>query len=353
MASIGISSSPLPPPLASSSSSSSNKLPSHLGFVGLGVMGFAMFCNLARKVPAGSTVHFYDVNPDSMERAAREPGLVAQLDRCSCAREVAEKSEVLISMVPQGKHVRAVYLDPENGVLAATDLSGKILLDSSTIDTTTSLLVGEETRKRHGGGGAAAAAAATFYDAPVSGGSLGARNATITFMVGCAESDPNMPLLRELFGLMGRNTFACGGPSLGLVAKLCNNYLSFATTLANAEMFNLAIRSGMDPGILRDILKTSSGGNRNAQVENPVPGLNPDAPASNGYRPGFAIEYVKKDIELAMDACDRVGAKVCMGRSIRDAYLAASLHEGNAGMDSKIVYRWMGGEEDWKGKLGL
>lgn len=253
--------------------------------------------------------------------------------------------DILVSMVPEGKHVRAVYLDPENGVLAAKDLSGKILLDSSTIDTTTSLEVGEETSKGH--------PTANFYDAPVSGGSLGAKNATITFMVGCAESDSNMALLRELFSLMGRNTFPCGGPSLGLVAKLCNNYLSFTTTLGNAEMFNLAIKSGMDPRILQDILKTSSGGNRNAQVENPVPGLSPNAPASNGYKPGFIIEYVKKDIELAMDACERVGAKVCMGQSIRDAYYEASQQEGNAGMDSKIVYRWMGGEEDWRGKLGL
>lgn len=73
-------------------SDTTSKLPSHLGFVGLGIMGFPMFCNLASKIPASSTVHFYDVNPDSMERALKEPGLVAKLDRCSSAREVAEKS---------------------------------------------------------------------------------------------------------------------------------------------------------------------------------------------------------------------------------------------------------------------
>ncbi|KAK6371513.1 hypothetical protein LTS17_008763 [Exophiala oligosperma] len=330
---------------ASPSSSSSSLLPPHLGFVGLGIMGFPMFCNLAGKIPSTSTVHFYDVNPESMERALREPGLVAKLDRCSSAKGVAEKSDILISMVPEGKHVREVYLNPKSGVLSATNLSDKILLDSSTIDTTTSLSVGEETSKRH--------PTAKFYDAPVSGGSLGAKNGTITFMVGCSETDTNMGLLRELFSLMGRNTFACGGPSLGLVAKLCNNYLSFTTTLGNAEMFNLAIKSGMDPRILQEILKTSSGGNRNAQVENPVPGLSPNAPASNNYKPGFIIEYVKKDIELAMDACERVDAKLFMGPSIRDAYYEASKPPENSGMDSKIVYRWMGGEEDWKEKLGL
>jgi len=319
------------------------QLPSDLGFVGLGNMGFPMFSNLVSKLPPTTTVHFYDVNPDSVERGLKESGAVAKLDPCKSSREVAEKSDVFISMVPEGKHVRAVYLDSENGVLAANDLSGKILIDSSTIDTATSFEVGEETKKRH--------PRASFFDAPVSGGTAGAKKGSITFMIGCAESDPHLPLLKRLMSLMGHNIYTCGGPSLGLTAKFCNNYLSSSITLLNAEMFNFAIKSGMDPRTLQDILKTTTGCNRNAQWANPVPGLSPDAPSSKNYKPGFRIEYVKKDIGLAIAACERVGAKLCLGPTTWNSYVEAGQDPKCAGMDSKVIYRWIGGDEEWKEKF--
>lgn len=103
-------------------------------------------------------------------------------------------------------------------MLAASDLSGKILVDSSTIDTGTSLEVGEETKKRH--------PKAFFYDGPVSGGVSGAGAGTLTIMMGCPSTDPRLPLLTAVFLMMAGNVIACGAPSLGLVAKLCNNYLS-------------------------------------------------------------------------------------------------------------------------------
>jgi 3-hydroxyisobutyrate dehydrogenase len=251
--------------------------------------------------------------------------------------------DVFISMVPEGRHVRAVYLDPENGVLVANDLSGKILIDSSTIDTATSLEVGEETKKRH--------PRASFFDAPVSGGTAGAKKGSITFMIGCAESDPHLPLLKHLMSLMGHNIYTCGGPSLGLTAKFCNNYLSSSITLLNAEMFNFAIKSGMDPRTLQEILKTTTGCNRNAQWANPVPGLSPDAPSSKNYKPGFKIEYVKKDIGLAIAACERVGAKLCLGPTTWNSYVEAGQDPKCAGMDSKVIYRWIGGDEEWKEKF--
>ena len=246
----------------------------------------------------------------------------------------------MLSIVPEGKHVRAVYLTPETGVLAAKDLSGKILLDSSTIDTATSLEVGEETNARH--------PKALFYDAPVSGGTAGAKRGTITFMIGAGEADPHLPLLKALMSLMGHNVFTCGGPSLGLTAKFCNNYLSSSITLLNAEMFNFAIKAGMDPRVLQNILKTSTGCNRNQERANPVPGLSPEAPSSRGYTPGFKIEYVKKDIGLAIDACQRVGAKLCVGPHTWNAYVEAAKDPRCAGMDSKVIYRWIGGDEDWQ-----
>ncbi|KAH0840925.1 3-hydroxyisobutyrate dehydrogenase [Fonsecaea pedrosoi] len=329
--------------MASSSSSSDPQLPANIGFIGLGNMGFPMFSNLVSKLPATSTVHFYDVNPRSIEMGLNESGAVAKLDACGSSREVAEKSDLLLSIVPEGKHVRAVFLDPENGVLAAKDLSDKILIDSSTIDTATSLEVGEQTRTRH--------PKAHFFDAPVSGGTAGAKRGVITFMVGCTASDPHFPLLKTLMALMGKNIYACGGPSLGLTAKLCNNYLSSSITLLNAETFNLAIKSGMDPRTLQEILKTATGGNINAQNANPVPGLTPNSPASHDYALGFRIEYTCKDMALALDACDRVGAKLCIGQAVLDAFDHASKDPRCAGLDTKVVFRYLGGDEKWQDKF--
>lgn len=247
---------------------------------------------------------------------------------------------MVITIVPEGKHVHAVYLTPETGILAAKDLSDKILFDSSTIDTATSLEVGKQTKEQH--------PQAQFYDAPISGGMAGAKRGSITFMIGTQESDPNLPVLKTIMATMGHNVFTCGGPGLGLTAKFANNYLSSSITLLNSEMFNFAIKSGMDPRVLQKILAVSTGCNRNQERANPVPGLSPEAPSSRGYPPGFFIEYVKKDIGLAIDACKRVGAKLCLGPTTWNSYVEAAKDPRCAGKDSKVIYRWIGGDEEWQ-----
>ncbi len=121
-------------------------------------------------------------------------------------------------MVPEGSHVRAVYLDESSGALAG-DANGKILIDCSTIDTGTSLSVRDACAQKH--------PKASFYDAPVSGGVIGAEKGTLTFMLGCRQDDPNVQLLLRLLGLMGGNIFPCGGASLGLTAKVRSQQLAY------------------------------------------------------------------------------------------------------------------------------
>lgn len=184
-----------------------------------------------------------------------------------------------------GTHVRTVYLDSEVGLLAAKDTSGKLFIDCSTIDPATSLAVGK----------AVSASAPPdrihprFYDAPVSGGTAGASKAILTFMVGAALTDPNFPLLKEVFSYMGTSIHALGGPSLGLAAKLSNNYLSGMIALATAEAMNLGMRLGLDPKVLSDCFATSSGGSWVNSTVNPVPGVCPDAVTSQDYEGGFKV----------------------------------------------------------------
>lgn len=174
-------------------------------------------------------------------------------------------------MVPEGSHVRAVYLASDTGLLAGL-LAHKLLIDCSTIDTATSLSVASALRIAH--------PTASFYDAPVSGGVLGAIAGTMTIMLGISPSAPQLPRITALLSLMGGSIIPCGGPSLGLTAKLCNNYCSGLIAIATAEAFNIGIRSGMDPRVLQSVFRTSIAGSCINDKWNPVPGLCPEAPPS-------------------------------------------------------------------------
>ena len=242
-------------------------------------------------------------------------------------------------MVPEGSHVRSVYLTPETGVLAS-NLGSKILIDCSTIDTGTSLNVRDECAAKH--------PQARFYDAPVSGGVIGAEKATLTFMLGCKQDDENIDVLMSLLGLMGRNIFPCGGASLGLTAKLCNNYTSGLIAIVTAEAMNIGMASGMDPRVLANIFHTSTAQSSILDDWNPVPGLCPDAPASKGYQGGFRVQLMKKDFGLAVDTAKRVGVNLALGDEGLKVYEEASVDERCKDLDSRVVYRLLGGREDWR-----
>lgn len=198
-----------------------------------------------------------------------------------------------------GSHVRSVYLEPETGLLAAGHTSGKLFIDwwglsfthltcfifsiSSTIDPATSLAVGRAVTSSH------PSAPPRFYDAPVSGGTAGAEKAILTFMVGVSADDSDFPLLKRIFSYMGTSIHPMGGPSLGLAAKLSNNYLSGIIALATSEAMNLGMRLGLDPKVLSECFKTSSGGSWVNSTVNPVPGVCPNAVTSKGYEGGFKV----------------------------------------------------------------
>lgn len=153
--------------------------------------------------------------------------------------------EFIITIVPEGKHVRELY---ENGLLRAGSLEGKTFIDCSTIDLPTSKEFAQRVREL----------GATYYDAPVSGGTMGAEKGTLTFMIGIEEQDPNYPLVRVVCGMMGTNLYPCGGPTLGLASKLTNNYVSGLIAIATSEGMNLGMRLGLDPKVLSAVFSTST-----------------------------------------------------------------------------------------------
>lgn len=244
-------------------------------------------------------------------------------------------------MVPEGAHVRAAFLDETTGILAAAP-GQRVLMDCSTIDRETSLLIHEQVAHRH--------PASAFFDTPVSGGELGAQRATLTFMVGCAEDHPQWPYVRATVGLMGTHLIACGGPALGVTAKLTNNYCSALISLATAEAMNLGMRAGMDPRLIQRIFATSTAQSTMCDRFNPVPGVCPDAPSSHGYQGGFKVQLMYKDVGLAVQVAESVGARLLLGSAGLEAYSQASVDPKCRDLDSRVMYRFLGGDEEWETK---
>lgn len=242
-------------------------------------------------------------------------------------------------MLPEGKHVKAVYLG-ENGVLTG-DVEGKLLIDCSTIDTASFLEVKDALSKK--------TSTAHLYDAPVSGGVIGAKKGSISFFLGCAEEDTkDMNQITTILSLMGSKIIPCGGPSLGLAAKLSNNYLSGIIAIACSEAMDMGMRSGLDPRVLAKVYAAGTAQNTICDRFCPVPGVYPEAPSSHGYQDGFKVQLMKKDFSLALDMARRVGSNNVLGDAGLKTYEGASEDERCKDLDSRVVFRFLEGNENWE-----
>lgn len=170
---------------------------------------------------------------------------------------------------------------------------------------------------------------------------MGAEKGALSFMVGCA--DQLYPRVFEILKLMGKEDgiFHCGESGTGLKTKLLNNYLSSITTIATAETINIGIRGGLNAEKLNEVLNASSGMSFNSKINNPVPGLTPASPASNGYTPGFSIELCLGVLELAVKSGNDLGAKMVLGQPMLNAYREAAAKDIYKGKDAKIIYKWI------------
>ncbi len=216
-------------------------------FIGLGNMGAPMASNLLK---AGHKVTVFDLSDDAVSALKAEGASSA-----ATAHDAARGAECVITMLPAGQHVEAVYLGAE-GLLAALP-EGTLVIDSSTIAPETAKKVAAEASER----------SIRFLDAPVSGGVGGAKAGTLTFICGGAEADyaAAQPILQD----MGKNIFHAGEHGSGQVAKICNNMLLAILMAGTSEALALGVKNGLDPAVLSEIMKQSSGGNWALNVYNP------------------------------------------------------------------------------------
>ena len=274
-----------------------------IGFIGLGNMGGPMAANLAA---AGHEVTGFDTADVS----------IAGVTAASSAAQVADRADVVITMLPNGAILRAVAAE----VIPAMK-SGAVLLDCSTVDVDSARAVAAD----------AQAAGLSALDAPVSGGIAGAAGGTLTFMVGGNEA--GFSTAKELFDIMGQKAVHCGPSGNGQAAKICNNMILGVTMIATCEAFALADKLGLDRQAMFDVVSTSSGYSWTMNAYCPAPGIGPTSPSDNDYKPGFAAELMLKDLRLAQQAAQAADADTPMGEAAAQIYAQFVEEEDGMGRD--------------------
>ena len=290
-----------------------------IAFIGLGNMGGPMAHNLHK---AGHEVRAFDLSQPARDKLAADGVPIA-----SDAIAAVQGAEVVVSMLPASQHVEALFLgrDGQPGVLQSI-AKGALIIDSSTIAAATSQKVAK----------AAEAVGVAFIDAPVSGGTGGAIAGTLTFMVGGSEA--HLERARPLLEKMGANIFHAGAVGAGQTAKICNNMLLGILMAGTSEAIALGVANGLDPKVLSEIMRRSSGGNWALEKYNPMPGVMETAPASKGYAGGFGTDLMLKDLGLAQENAAAVKASTPLGGLARNLYAAHSL-AGHGALDFSSIIK--------------
>ena len=292
-------------------------------FIGLGNMGLPMAQNLVR---AGHAVTGFDLLPASVKQFADGGGLVSDDQAAAIGA-----ADIVITMLPASRHVLGAYLGNalgDAGILAQAR-PGTLLIDCSTISTEAARQVGRAAQDK----------GMPMLDAPVSGGTAGATNGTLTFMVGGEASA--LEAARPCLETMGKAIFHAGASGSGQTVKICNNMLLGILMIGTSEAIRLGVANGLDPKVVSDVMAKSSGRNWTLEVYNPCPGVAENVPAARGYTGGFGVDLMLKDLGLAVESALASGASVPLGALSRNLY---SLHSkaGSGALDFSSIYQMLG-----------
>jgi 3-hydroxyisobutyrate dehydrogenase len=284
-----------------------------IAFIGLGNMGGPMAANL---VKAGHKVVAFDLVAASRDQAKSDGATIAESAVAS-----VKGADTVVTMLPAGKHVISVW----NDVVPAMT-KGTLIIDCSTIDV-------ESSKQAHA---LAAKHGIGSVDAPFSGGTGGAKAATLTFM--CGGDEKSFAAARPVLEKMGKKIVHCGGAGAGQGVKICNNMILAISMIGVSEGFSLAEKLGLSHQALFDVVSTSSGQCWALTSYCPVPGPVPASPANNDYKPGFATALMVKDLTLAQDAAKASGAATPLGKHAQELYKAFDT-AGNGGVDFSGIIR--------------
>uniref|UniRef100_A0A8H7NIM6 6-phosphogluconate dehydrogenase NADP-binding domain-containing protein n=1 Tax=Bionectria ochroleuca TaxID=29856 RepID=A0A8H7NIM6_BIOOC len=263
------------------------------GVIGLGIIGYGMASNLRKKIPASSTLRVLDLDQTIIQRLINEYGSYGKIEAASSAKDLLTKvgAGVVLSSLPAGPHVRKVYLDPENEL-------GKTIIDAGL---------------------------GHFVDATVSGGMWGANAGTLSFMIGHPEPTEGDKVGKRIYDSLSfvgvPSTLAfCGGLGMGQVAKIAHNYITLSNNLVATEGMAIGLKYGIDKKALFKCIREGTANSWVMGLEQPVPGLVPDAPSSNNYKRAFAPALSVKDLAIGINAAKKVGIAPTAGEAAIKAF---------------------------------
>jgi len=285
-------------------------------------MGNPMAENL---IKANKKVRVFDVSKEMIEKAKEKKFKIAN----SIDDLLKDSASVVITMLPTGKHSKEVYLG-KDGIINKVS-KDCLLIDCSTIDIKTSVEIGSKAKEK----------GIKMIDAPVSGGVMGAKNATLTFLVG--GNKDAFDLAKPLLQIMGKNIFHAGELGCGNGAKICNNMALGISMIGASEALMLAKRLKIDIKKVHEIMKNASGNSWPISVYPPLPGLKEGVPSNNKYRPGFSAGMMSKDLKLAIECAEEVKANTPLGSTANNIY-DEFCKEGNSNKDFSAISKVVGGD---------
>ena len=293
-----------------------------IAFIGVGNMGNPMAENLLK---SGKRIRVFDTS-NKMIELAKKKGLntVESIETL-----INDKISAVITMLPEGKHSKEIYLG-DNGIINKVS-KDCLLIDCSTIDIETSKEIGKAANNK----------GIMMIDAPVSGGVMGAQKATLNIMVGGSKEafERALPILK----VMGKNIYHAGDIGSGNGAKICNNMSLGITMIAASESLMLAKRLNIDIKKVHEIMKNASGNSWPISVYPPLPGLIDGTPSNNNYKPGFSAGMMNKDLKLANECATNVNASTPLGRMALDIY-SKFCKDGNETKDFSAISKVIGGD---------
>jgi 2-hydroxy-3-oxopropionate reductase len=278
-----------------------------LGFVGLGIMGTPMAGHL---IAAGHTV-FISTRSKVPEELAKSTAIV-----CANPAEVAKQADIIITMVPDTPDVEKVLFG-EHGIAAGLT-KGKIVVDMSSISPIETKLFAQRIN----------ALGCEYLDAPVSGGQLGAKGATLTIMVGGSEA--TFAKVKPVFELMGKNITLVGGNGAGQVTKVANQIIVALNIEAVAEALVFASKAGADPAKVREALMGGFASSKILEVHG-------ERMIKRTFDPGFRIELHQKDLNLALSSAKALGVSLPNTASAQELFNSCSAYGGKAWDHSAMV----------------
>jgi len=266
-----------------------------IGFIGLGNMGSKMSTHLAK---AGYNVSGFDINHKLIDELA-----TFDIKKEVSISEISKNKDVLITMLPNGEIVSEVIKE-----ILENNSNSPTIIDCSTIDVNTS-------KNLHH---LASSNKISLLDAPVSGGTIGALNGTLTFMVG--GNKETFDKMLPIFKLMGSKSVYCGPAGSGQAVKLCNNMLLAITMIGVGESFNMAKNLQLDPNILYEVISTATGSCWSVNNYCPIENVGPRSPADNDFLPGFSAKLMSKDLKLAVNAASQSSSKIEFGKKAEEMF---------------------------------